>query len=427
MGFAVEQALPDPDVTAGLRSRVVPVSYRVLMIAPTSFFADYGCHVRILEEARTLQRLGHRITICTYHNGRDLSELEILRTMRIPWRTAYEVGSSRHKIGFDLLLFVRCLTAMLRVRPDVIHAHLHEGALIGLVLARLFGVPLVFDLQGSLTGEMLDHRFVRRGTFAYRVFRWLERVVNRQVPRIITSSASAVQMLAGEFSRQGAQVTCVPDCVDTDVFAPLSEEERQAMRCSWGVPEDALVVVYLGKLAEYQGTPHLIRAAARACRRLPNLHFVIAGYPFVEEYRGMAAEMGIADRCTFTGRVPYEDAPRLLGMGDIAVSPKLSRTEGAGKLLNYMAVGLPVVAFDNAVSHEYLGAYGVYVPSEDVEGLADALADLAQDPLRQATFGGNLRRRAQEGYSWDRAGRTIVRVYDSFVDRDRAPEARPTN
>lgn len=47
-------------------------SYRVLMIAPTSFFADYGCHVRILEEARILKKLGCRVTICTYHNGRNL-------------------------------------------------------------------------------------------------------------------------------------------------------------------------------------------------------------------------------------------------------------------------------------------------------------------------------------------------------------------
>ena len=44
-------------------------SPRVLMIAPTSFFADYGCHVRILEEARALQAAGHAVTIATYHNG----------------------------------------------------------------------------------------------------------------------------------------------------------------------------------------------------------------------------------------------------------------------------------------------------------------------------------------------------------------------
>ncbi|RLC65314.1 MAG: glycosyltransferase family 1 protein, partial [Chloroflexi bacterium] len=46
------------------------------MVAPTSFFLDYGCHVRILEEARVLQRLGHRVTIVTYYLGRDVPDLE---------------------------------------------------------------------------------------------------------------------------------------------------------------------------------------------------------------------------------------------------------------------------------------------------------------------------------------------------------------
>ena len=107
-------------------------TYRVLMIAPTSFFADYGCHVRILEEARILQKLGHRVTIVTYHNGGPVAGLDICRTLPIPWRADYEVGSSRHKIGFDVLLGLKTLELLTRERFDVIHAHLHEGALIGI-------------------------------------------------------------------------------------------------------------------------------------------------------------------------------------------------------------------------------------------------------------------------------------------------------
>ncbi len=86
-----------------------PRSYRVLMIAPTSFFADYGCHVRILEETRILQKLGHQVTIATYHNGKDVEGIDIRRTLPIPWRRHYEVGSSRHKLVFDALLGLKTL------------------------------------------------------------------------------------------------------------------------------------------------------------------------------------------------------------------------------------------------------------------------------------------------------------------------------
>jgi hypothetical protein len=121
------------------------------MIAPTSFFADYGCHVRIadygchvriLEEARALQNLGHIVTIATYHSGGDAPGLEIRRTMAIPWRRNWEVGSSRHKIVFDMLLGLKTLGLLASRRFDVIHAHLHEGALIGLAQGLAPAVPV---------------------------------------------------------------------------------------------------------------------------------------------------------------------------------------------------------------------------------------------------------------------------------------------
>jgi hypothetical protein len=78
--------------------------YHILMVVPSSFFGDYGCHVRILEETRVLQKRGYRVTIVTYYKGRDLPELNIVRTRPTPWHADYEVGSSRHKIAFDVLL-----------------------------------------------------------------------------------------------------------------------------------------------------------------------------------------------------------------------------------------------------------------------------------------------------------------------------------
>jgi len=389
------------------------------MIAPTSFFADYGCHVRILEETRALERLGNRVTICTYHTGRDLPGVDILRTMSIPWREQYEVGSSRHKIAFDFLLLLRTFAAMWRVKPDLIHAHLHEGALIGYPLARLWGIPMVFDLQGSASSEMVDHHFIRADGPFYGPMRRLERWIDRISPRIMTSSAHVAELLVREFDCPPSKIACVPDFVDTDVFCPLPPEEVQRLRHAWGIPVERIVVVYLGKLAAYQGTDHLLQAAATLCRERQDLHFVIGGYPFVDRYEGMARELGLSDHVTFTGRVRYDEAPRLLALGDIAVSPKLSQTEGAGKLLNYMAMGLPTVAFDTAVSHEYLAEHGVYAARADCADLARRLAALADDATRRRSLAVLLRARAERCFSWEAAGRRILDVYDQASGRAR--------
>ncbi len=403
------------DINSPHKESLLYRKYRVLMIAPTSFFADYGCHIRILEEARVLQKLGNRVTICTYHSGRDLPGLDIRRTMSIPWRKGYEVGSSRHKIGFDVLLTVRTLGVMWQTRPDVIHAHLHEGALIGYALSKLWGVPLVFDFQGSLTSEMVDHHFLSvEGPF-YRPMRKLEQFIDRVAPRILTSSAHAVSLLTSEFGCPPSKITCVSDCVDIDAFAPVARDETWlSLKRAWGIPTERRVIAYLGKLAEYQGIDHLLRAARIICDHRNDVHFLIAGYPYVDHYQNLAANLGIANYVTFTGRVRYEDAPRLLSLGDIAVAPKLSQSEGAGKLLNYMAMALPTVAFDTPVSHEYLGEYGVYATRGDSEHLAQCLEMLVDDPQRCAELGAALCRRAREHYSWDKAGQIILDVYASM-------------
>ncbi|MGD9099882.1 MAG: glycosyltransferase family 4 protein, partial [Anaerolineae bacterium] len=191
-------------------------SYRILMVAPTSFFADYGCHVRILEEARVLQKLGHKVTVVTYYRGRNLPNLEIVRTRPVPWRAEYEVGSSRHKIGFDVLLSWTSLKLVLRRRFDLIHAHLHEGALIGGVLARLRRVPLVFDFQGSLTAEMVDHNFLNPDGSWYKLARRLETFINHRPQAILTSSRHGASMLERDFDCDPQRIHAVPDAVNLD-------------------------------------------------------------------------------------------------------------------------------------------------------------------------------------------------------------------
>lgn len=393
--------------------------YNVLMIAPTSFFADYGCHVRILEEALALRQPGHRVTIVTYYQGRPIADLDIVRTPPLPWRADYEVGSSRHKLAFDAYLLVTALRTAIRLRPrpDIIHAHLHEGALIGAPIARLLRIPLLFDLQGSLTGEMVDHRFLDPAGPFFKPALKMERIITRLPKAILTSSLHAQQMLEADFGVPPERIHPLPDCVNTETFQPRAADNA-SLKEQLGIPPERPVVVYLGLLADYQGTPHLIRSAARLKAAGIDAHFLIMGYPGHRHYVNMAQELGVQDRVTLTGKIPYEYASNYLSAGDVAVAPKLSSTEGSGKVLNYMAMGLPTVAFDTPVQREYLGELGVYAPAGDIDRFGDAIAGLLADPERRAELGTALRQRAIERYSWEHSGRRIVSVYDQLYSRE---------
>ena len=393
--------------------------YRVLMIAPTSFFLDYGAHVRIREEAHILQQLGNRVKIVTYPLGRDLPGFDIERTLPIPFRSRHETGPSRSKLVIDLLLGYKSFQTALAFRPHVIHAHLHEGALIGGAVSRLLRVPLVFDFQGSLTSEMVDHQFIAANGVLFRLAHWLELRIDRLPQHILTSSQNAARLLTTDYHISADLVTVLQDCVQVDTFLPVSDasaaHRADDLREQLHIPRARRVIIYIGLLDEYRGTSVLLRAAQQLLARGTDAHFVIIGFPNIERYQSMARDLGIADRLTFPGRVPYEDVPRWLALGDVAVEPKMSATEAAGKVLNYMAMGLPVVAFDIPVMHEYLGDYGVFAPLGDPTGFANEIEKLLDDPQRARTLGHKLRDRARQLFSWDQAGREIERVYESVL------------
>ena len=393
-------------------------SYRVLKIAPTSFFADYGCHVRILEEAIALQRLGSQVLISTYPNGRDIDGIATTRSAALPHGREIRVGSSSHKFYLDAFLTAQSLRTAISYRPDIVHGHLHEGALIGLGVSRAIGCPLVFDFQGSLTAEMIDHGFLRSSSIGYRPLRWIEKSVSQLADAVITSSVAAADFLVREFDCQPSRVIPVPDGVDVDVFRPVWESsaaEQYRIRSALGIPPGRRVVVYLGLLAEYQGSSYLLRAAKRVIDQLPDVHFLLMGYPGEERYRSFARALGIGDSVTLTGRVPYERAARYLTAGDIAVGPKISISEANGKLLNYMALGLPTVAFDTSVNRDILGDAGVYATMADDEDLAKKLIGLLGDETEALDRGRTLRRRAEERFSWQSAAEKILQIYASLT------------
>ncbi len=400
---------------------------RVLMIAPTSFFSDYGCHVRIFEEARGLQSRGHQVTICTYHNGNSVPGLTIRRSLGPPGPKRTVVGSSRHKLYLDAALTARTLGTALAFRPDIIHAHLHEGALIGGALAQLLRRPLLFDYQGSLTAEMVDHNFLNPAGMLFRPTRLLESIANRTASAIVTSTRNAATLLQRDFGLGAPQVSTVADGVDTGRFRPrlLATDERAALRAKYGINPEHKVVVYLGLLAPHQGTGLLLEAAKIVVAKEPRAFFLIGGFPGNETYRQQATTLGLDPYTSFPGRIPYDQAEQFLALGDVAISPKRSMTEGNGKLYNYAAMGLPTIAFDLPANREILGDLAAYPAAQTPEALADTILEMIANPSEAHWRGQALRERAIQHLSWPARLNELLEVYERLQGLPRATLTQP--
>jgi glycosyltransferase involved in cell wall biosynthesis len=323
------------------------------------------------------------------------------------------VGFSPHRPYLDALLLGTTLRAARRFRPDVLHGHLHEGAAIAAVAGRIVGRPAVADLQGSVADEMIAHGHLPARGLLPASLRRLEGWVLRWPARLLPSSENFARELVETRGVPRNRIVLLPDGVDPDFHrpAPAPDELRERLGLV-----GKRVVVYIGVLTEYQGVDDLLAAWPMVTAAVPDAHLLLMGHPNVERYRAHATERGLLASVTLTGPIDYQESPRYLALGEVAVSPKHASTEANGKLLNYMAMGLPAVAYDGPVSRELLGDAGVYAPMRDVPALAAAIAGLLRDPHEEKLRGQTLRERAVAHFGWPALGRRLVDVYRTCLE-----------
>ena len=384
---------------------------RVLVIAPTPFFGDRGCHVRIYEEIRGLNALGIESYVVTYPTGRDLPDVEIERAYGLPGVQARALGPSFARPLLDVGVFLAAQRVIRRVQPALIHGHLHEGIVIGAALRVWHQLPLVADLQGSLTAELVDHGTFTAHGMAAALSRRIERRLVRWPDRIVTSSTNGISLLEAQ-GVVSSHVAALPDGVDVQAFRPREPDPALVSRLGL---QGKRVVVFLGVLTPYQGVDSLLDVVPLVVRSVPDAHFLVLGYPNEEKYRARVQELGLTDVVSLPGRVNYEDAGRWLSLGHVAVSLKRSPTEANGKLLNYMACGLPVVASDTVVNRELLGDDGRYAAIDDTEGAANLICELLSARDRGRAVGEALRRRAEQLFSWPVLAGRLAKIYGELA------------
>ncbi len=392
---------------------------KVLHIAPTPFFADRGCHIRIRNELQSLRRHPLRAMVCTYHLGRDVDGIDVRRIPAVPGYHKLDAGFSPFRFPSDILLFFLVLKTCLRERPHILHGHLHEGALIGWAARTcLFRrrMALVMDMQGSLSGELVGYGTLRARSLLTRLVVLAEGLICRMPDFILCSSQESRSTLVTRFRVPREKTMLLQDVVPESFFAPA---DREGLRRQLGLPADRKIILYTGSLLPGKGVQALLDAMEILCARREDLFFVLVGYP-VEGVAPFLETRHLSDRVRLTGRVAYDELAAWLGTGDVAIEPKAEESgEASGKLLHYMAAGLPVACFATANNRKFLGELGYYGEEVSAEALARAVEHALADP-------GQARRRGEQGrtvigrdYSMAGAGRKLLALYRRLSSRGR--------
>ncbi len=388
---------------------------KILHIAPTPFFSNRGCHIRIRNEIEGLLQRGESVILCTYGLGGEVEHLDTRRIPSIPGYTQTKAGFSPYKFLADFLLFFLVLYTTWREKPGIIHGHLHEGAFIGWgVKIALFWrrIPLVMDMQGSLSGELSAYGTFKSFPFLLRFFYFLEKLICSFPQIILCSSEKSVCFLLDVCKVDRKKIYLLEDVVP-DSFLEILDQQK--LKKQYDIPADKKVIIYTGSFLSGKGIDILLGATTLLLSRNTDLLFVYIGYPeeVVEKY---IREQKHEQDCRVIGEIPYDTLASWLAVADLAIDPKEEESgEASGKILHYMACGLPVVCFNTKNNHLYLAEDAFFAECGSTDDLSRKIEEGVREYDKAKEYGSIGRGIVKKNYSLRSASEKLINHYQRLL------------
>jgi 1,2-diacylglycerol 3-alpha-glucosyltransferase len=359
-----------------------------------------------VETIRTgLERLGHAaIVVAPRMPGGSRREPGIVRVPAVPAPTYPD-------FSLPLPVLSRLARTLGELALDVVHAQ-HPFLLGGTAarLARQTGVPLCFTYH-TLYDKYAHYVPLPRSLVARQAIRWSTRYANL-ADLVLAPSETLARRLAGQGVRR--PIAVLPTGVDLDRFCP---GDRGAARRRLGLPAEATVLLYVGRLDREKNLEFLLASLARVLARRPGARVLMVGRGTrAAALRQEAARLGIGTRVAFTGGIPPQEIPIYYQAADLFVFASTTETQGLA-VLEAMATGLPVVAVRAPGTDEAVvdGVSGLLVP-EDSEAFARAVAGVLSDAGLVAKLHGGSREAAQH-FAVPALTARLVELYRGLLDQ----------
>lgn len=295
-------------------------------------------HIKLLKEG--LEQLGHEVLVVTADGDAKKHYVEdgVLHCPAIKLKRKLSGFETSMPVSVTRLNYVRDFA------PDIIHVETEFGmGLCGMTIAKMLHVPLVYTMHTMYdeyiyyvapkplvkTVKKLSHKYMR--VFANRA------------NAITGPSVKCSDYLHSAGVQQPVNV--IPNPVELDQFNPqnFDPEERRKIRQGFGIPEDAFLVCFVGRLGREKSIDLLIDYWHQAVKPEENMYLlIIGGGPEEEALRAQVERLGVGDRVILSGRVEHPQLPPYLLASDIYVTASLSDTNSIS-MLEGMAAGLPVL------------------------------------------------------------------------------------
>jgi glycosyltransferase involved in cell wall biosynthesis len=378
---------------------------------------------RVWLEATTLAKVGYKISvICPKGRGyeqsfENLEGIDIYR-YALPFEASGVLGFFFEFVWCFLRTTMKSFQVAARGHGfDVIHACNPPETywLLG-QLWKLMGKKFVFD-HHDLSPEMYGAKFDQKSDFLLWWLLLFERMTFKTAAIVITTNNSHKEIAISRGEKSPTDIFVVRSGPDLNRFSIFPPDPN------WKLGKTYLLA-YLGEICKQDGVDHLVRTIKiiRDDIGCADFHCVfIGGGPYQPKIKNYAEKIGVADLCTFTGRVSDEHLCRILSSADIGVDPdpknEWSDQSTMNKIMEYMFFGLPIVAYDLQETKVSAGMAGVYATPNLEQSLAEKIVQLMDDKCKREAMSQYGFKKLREELAWEHSVPQLLAAYERVFSK----------
>lgn len=367
------------------------------------------------QEACALRDAGYRVSVISIKGPGCEASHEVIDGIEIYRHPVWEAsGPLGYLVEYGWALMCQFYLAMriyARTRFQIIHAwNPPDTMFLVAFFFKPFGVRYIFEHM-DLCPELYLAKF-RRQDFFYRLVCLAERLTYRTASVSLAPNQSYREVALARGGKTAERVFIVR-------VAP----EPEKMRRGPAQPElkhgKKFLVVYLGVMGPQDGVDLLIESIeviVKQKNRDDTLFVLIGSGTELHRLKALAAEKGLEAWVKFAGRIPSDELARYLSTADVGVAPDplnpMNDKSTMGKILEYMAFGLPVVLYDLTEGRRSAGEAALYAQPNDPGDFAEKIATLLDSETRRRTLSKCGRKRIEESFNWEADRKALLAAYE---------------
>jgi glycosyltransferase involved in cell wall biosynthesis len=380
---------------------------------------------RVWQEAITLHQTGYQVSIICpkgkgYERGHEIIDGIYIYRHALPIEASGALGYAMEYAWALFCEFFLAWRVLYSRGFDVIHA-CNPPDTIFLIggFFKLFGKKFIFD-HHDINPELYEAKFGRRDMF-YKLLVALERWTFKTADVSIATNESYKRIAIERGDMDPNRVFVVrsgPDLRRLKILPPV-ESLKKGRR---------FLVGYVGVMGKQEGIDYLLRALQHMVRDLKrsDIHFGLAGGGTeLETMKEYARSLGVADYVTFTGRVPDLEMLEMLNTADVCVNPdvanEMNDKSTMNKIMEYMALGKPIVQFDLTEGRYSAQDASLYARKNDELDFAKKIIELLDNPERRYQMGEYGRNRIEGELEWRHEAPRLLKAYESLFNTRISP------